>query len=63
MVSALAHAYQLLVHVNIDPDDVPVMKAFHRVALEAHPDKASEKGGCSTKRNPHTSEYQLTLTK
>ena len=37
VILALARAYQLIVDVNRDSDDVPILKAFRRVALKAHP--------------------------
>ena len=44
VILALACAYQLIVDVNRDSDDVPIMRAFRRVALKAHPDKGGKKG-------------------
>ena len=44
MIFALAKAYQLIVDVNRDSNDVPIMMAFRRVALKAHPDKGGKKG-------------------
>ena len=32
VILALARAYQLIVDVNRDSDDVPILKAFRRVA-------------------------------
>ena len=37
VILALARAYQLIVDVNRDSDDGPILKAFRRVALKAHP--------------------------
>ena len=43
VILALARAYQLIVDVNRDSDDVPILKAYRRIILKVHPDKGGKK--------------------